>query len=45
MARKLICGSGEERFAGSGVEAVSVVNSNSFCGGTIMFEDEGTIAP
>ena len=49
MARKLISGSAEEIFAAfavaasSGVVAVSVVNSNSFSGGTIMFEDEGSL--
>lgn len=50
-ARKLISGSGEEVFvafaaaAVSGVVFMSVVNSNSFGRGTIMFEDEGTVAP
>ena len=51
VARKLMSGSVEEIFAAfeaaaaSGVVAVSVVDSRSFCGGTIMFEDEGTVAP
>lgn len=51
VARKLISGLGEEIFAAfaaaapSGIVAVSVVNLNSFCGGTMMFEDEGTVAP
>ena len=51
VARKSISGLGEEAFAAfaaaavSGVAAVSVVNSNLFGGETMMFEDEGIVAP
>ena len=51
VARKSMSGLGDEAFATfaadtvSGVAAVSIVNSNLFGGETMMFEDEGTVAP